>query len=325
MGNTGNAVFSQYYADHLSGGRRKNNPTLNAQTRTEQMYMRILTELAVNRFKWVGLPDSVDERFLETTLFFQGLSVFYFDPDFERFLALRSSGTGPINHYDNPTKFTVTGNLMFHSKTLEAGAHVIEDPETKEIIQMSAECVPIWANTMRCPDLDIVQIYAGKLARADQTIEIAIRNSRFTKLVTADENSQLSMTNIMRMVEEGLPVIQVNTAFDPAAIQSLDVGPTMGVVSELQIARTRLWNECMGLLGIQNANQDKKERLVADEVAANDEQTMGTRNIAMASRRYAASLINKLYGSKGLPMSVSVQWNADLEPAYKAMIETGNF
>lgn len=319
MAGTGDAVYSQYYADHLNGGRRKNNPTRNAQALTERMYMRVLTELAVNRFKWVGLPDTIDERFLETTLFFQGLSVFYWDQDFDKFLALRSSGTGPINHYDNPTKFTVTGNLMFHSKMLQAGQTWVTDPETKELTPIPAECVPIWANTMRCPDLDIVQIYAGKLARADQTIEIAIRNSRFTKLVAGDENSQLSMVNLMRLVDDGLPVISINTAMDVNAIQSLDVGPTMGIISELQIARTRLWNECMGLLGIQNANQDKKERLVADEVAANDEQTMGTRNIAMASRRYAASLINKLYD-----LTVSVQWNADLEPAYKAMMLTGD-
>jgi hypothetical protein len=320
MGATGDAVFNSMYRDHLNGGRRKNNPTKNQQAATELMYVRILSELAVNRFKWVGLPDSIDERFLETTLFYRGLSVFYFDKDFDRFLALRASDMGPVNHYDNPTKFTVTGNLMFNSKVLEGGAHVIVNPETEEQIQMPAECVPIWANTMRCPDLDIVQIYAGKLARADQTIEIAIRNSRFTKLVKTDENSQLSMANLMRMVEEGLPVIPVNTAFDTSAIESLDVGPTMGVISELQIARTKLWNECMGLLGINNANQDKKERLVADEVDANDEQTLGSRNIAMASRRYAATLINKLYG-----LSVSAQWNADLEPAYAAMIATGDF
>jgi hypothetical protein len=320
MGKTGDAVFSQFYRPHLNGGRPfKNNPNQNLQALTESMYLRVLTELAVNRFKWVGLPDTIDERFLEVNLFYRALTVFYFDKQFERFLALRGSGLGRINHYDNPTSFTVTGNLIFGSKTLSATQRTILDPETGEPITLPAECVPIWANTLRAPDLDIVTIYAGKLARADQTIEIAIRNSRFTKLIAGDEAEQLSLANINRMVEEGLPTINVTNAFDPKAILSLDIGPTMGVISELQIARTRLWNECMGLLGINNANQDKKERLVADEVEANDEQVMGARNIALASRRYAASLINKLYG-----LSVSVHMNTDLTPAYEAMLGIGN-
>jgi len=49
-------------------------------------------------------------------------------------------------------------------------------------------------------------------------------------------------------------------------------------------------------LGLNNANQDKKERLVTDEVSANDEQVMASRNIHLKARKTAADKINKMFG-----------------------------
>jgi hypothetical protein len=52
----------------------------------------------------------------------------------------------------------------------------------------------------------------------------------------------------------------------------------------------------MGMLGINGANQDKKERLVAAEVGANDEQVQASRNVALNARQFACEQINQLWG-----------------------------
>jgi hypothetical protein len=62
----------------------------------------------------------------------------------------------------------------------------------------------------------------------------------------------------------------------------------------------------MTFLGINNSNQDKRERLVADEVAANDQQISAARNSAMGARKYACEQINKRFG-----LDISVEWNED--------------
>jgi hypothetical protein len=64
----------------------------------------------------------------------------------------------------------------------------------------------------------------------------------------------------------------------------------------------------MGYLGIDNANQDKKERLVADEVDANDSQTSLMRNVNLQARQEACLLINKIYG-----LDVWVEYNTEVE------------
>jgi len=53
----------------------------------------------------------------------------------------------------------------------------------------------------------------------------------------------------------------------------------------------------MSLFGINNSNQDKKERLVADEVAANNDQVAVMRAINLNARQEACTKINRLFGT----------------------------
>lgn len=273
-------------------GPFNNSPSRNRLTVNERMYVRVLTELATNRFKWVGMPESIDQRFLELTLFNQALCVFYFDKEYDRYLALRASGTGRWNMYNNPTTFTTIGNAGYKSKTLKGN-----------------DCVPIWANYLRMPDSDIVYLYATKLAKIDRTIEINLDAMRHPFVVAVEESERQTFVNMMRQVQEGEPIIfgtpSLGASLDEK-IKILDMRLDRETVLNLQLSRARLWNECMSLLGINNANQDKKERLVSAEVGANDEQVMSTRGIAMVSRKIAAEQINERYG-----LSVSVEWNPD--------------
>lgn len=288
-------VWDNYYAPYASG--YKHNPTNDLQALTERMYLRHLTELAINRFKWTGLPNSIDPRFLELELFRKALAVFYYDKEFGRHLALAASGNGGLNMYENPVSFTTYGNRM-QTRTLKAN-----------------QCVPIWSNMLRCPDLDIVLVYAKRLASLDRTIEIASMNLRRTKVIVADENQRLSWQNINRQIDEGVEVIYGTSALDVTQVQVLDVGGDPVGLLNLQISKSKLWNETMTMLGINNANQDKKERVVADEVAANDEQVFATRGIALNSRRLAAELINKKFKyPDGTPLNVSVDYNTDSQP-----------
>lgn len=283
-------VHSEYYAPFMAGGRKGNynNPTNNAQALTERMYMRVLTEMSCNRFKWVGLPDSIDERFMELELFRAALVVFYRDHTYGRYLALRASGSGRTNMYDNPTSFTVTGGLMIN-KTL--------GPK---------QCVPIWSNYLRVPDMDIVVLYSRKLAAIDRTIEINSLNMRQQKIILAEEHERHSMLNILRQMEEGVPAILGTKALDMSNIQVLDLGVHPETLPKLMVAKSKMWNECMTLLGINNSNQDKAERLVADEVSANDQQIRAARSISMNAREQSAAQINERYG-----LHVSVRFNLE--------------
>lgn len=306
------------YANHLFAGEQLAASTnANREVQIENMYRQILTELAVNRFKWDGLPDSVDPRFLEMTLFYTALAVFYEDEDFDKFLAVRGSGMGYVNMLDNPTSFTViapgsvfTGDdntTTLNYKTLSA-----YDPTRHSKLDDAVrrrKAIPIWANAMRYPLLNVVSIYAKRLATLDRTIEINSENARRNKVLKVTDNMKLSAVNFVRQVVEGVDGIQVGGPMqDMEFVEALDLGINPDSFEKLHILRVRIWNECMGLLGIDNANQDKKERLVASEVGANSEQTDNARYVSLNWRQYAADQINDVFG-----LNISVDYRTELE------------
>ena len=121
----------------------------------------------MNRFEWSGLPEEIDARFLELTLTYRALAVFYLDHDTGKYVTAQGSGAGHMNFMDHPVSFTVIGPGTGAGKA-----------RTLTAVGAGAECVPVWANYLRCPDLDIIRIYAGKLAKLDRTIEITMDNMR---------------------------------------------------------------------------------------------------------------------------------------------------
>ena len=300
MARNGDPVYTQFYAPHLRGTGRKNNPRNNDQTMGELSYIRIFTELCTNRFKWVGMPDSVDERYLEMKLFAgAGGIVFYWDHDYDKYLVQPIAEVGNVNHYDNPTWFNIASNGGVRPKQLSA-----------------KDCVPIWANYLRTPDIDIVLRYARRLAALDTSLDITALNMRHPKIAVTDPNNKQSMVNILRQIDEGQSSIGVvnNVAGGGMGsiadnISVLDMGVPTGTLNELRTERTAQWNECMGLLGINNQGvSEKRERVQSAEVDANDEQVNATRNVAMNSRMQAASQINAMY--EGL--NINVVFNPDV-------------
>lgn len=294
-----------------SKGRTRSNNQVNNRTATlERMYVRVLSELCMNRFKYTGLEGTgIDARYLELQLFERALAVVFqhndvLDPSGEvvtpgtgKIVALAGSPVGAENFIGNYTKFQVYGS-RFMNRTLPI-----------------AECVPIWANYLRAPDLDIVFIYANKLAEIDRTIEINVKNARIAKGLIADDNTRLTAANVNDAIERGESVIKI-TRDITANIIPIDLGVDVKGIESLHITRQKYWNECMALLGINNANQDKKERLVESEVSANDDQVLTVQRVNLNARQEGIRQVNEMFGT-----DITVDYFGAITEADMPMIE----
>ncbi len=268
------------------------------------MYQRVLSELAMNRFKWHGLPDSVDERFMEKVIFTNGMAVFYWDRRYGKYLALQGTQQGDINMEGNYSAYGVHGT-NFPTITLSA-----------------EKCVPIYGNAMRTNDYDILSVFVYRLADLEMSLEINGHNARKPRVAFANENQQHTVQNINDAIDRGDSFIALR---DPEIVQSLasfDLGVSPDNLEKLDIVISRQWNKALMLLGINGANQDKKERLVASEVDANNEQVAGMRQVALKARQYAADAINaksravdssgnKIWGGQELNVTVEFDPNID--------------
>src|SRR5690606_19963683 len=97
-GGGADSLYSEHlYGNQLAGTPFQGNPGNNRKAIITRMYMRLLTELATNRFKWEGMPDSVDIRFMELTLFYRALAVFYHDDEFDKDLVMEAGAVGYVD------------------------------------------------------------------------------------------------------------------------------------------------------------------------------------------------------------------------------------
>lgn len=254
---------------------------------TEAMYIRILQELSMARFKWTGLPVTVDERYLEMVLHQQGMALFYKDEKVGRFLAVNAAGHG-TNMYGNPTSFTTADNNLQRQVSSKQG-------------------VPIWHNAMRIPDWDVVYLFAKKLADVEKTIDVNLVSMRNTQLIFVDEEERHTYMQMTRQMDEGQPRIFGTRSLDPSRITTVQLGVDKDQVKNLMEVKARRWNEAMTLLGINNTNQEKKERMVGAEVEGNKDQVTAVRSIHLKARKRAAEEINRIFRKDGL--NVSVDWD----------------
>lgn len=277
----GNSIYSNFLAPNQVPEQKDN---------VYQFHLWKFLEMSMTRFTWKNLPDTVDKRFLELTLNFRSLAVFYDMPGVG-LMALRATPVGINNMQDNPTSFTLYG----------ARGNTIRNVGI-------SECVPVWGSLLRWPDYLIMSYYAGMIAEIMTTFYSNVISSRHPVVLVGDDNFKTSLTNIWRQVQEGQPMIGVYDDLGLTIndrVTSLDMKVDVKSLDSLQIAKDKLLNDCYSFLGIDNSNQDKKERLVASEVDANDSQIEHYRDIALIPRQQGVELLNERYG-----LDASVEWNA---------------
>ena len=266
------------------------------QAALEYMYRRQLMGKCISRFTWEGLPNGIDPRFIETTIFNNGYSVFYYDSFFEMFMAMPATISGPLDIQDNPTGYRVTRNGVYSRDVL------------------ASESVCIWGNQIRVPEIDVVLSYAARLAQIDRTIEIDLLNERNPMIVACSQDQRLTVQNLISKIYDGEPVVwgTENLAVDNLAsmigVFPLNQNAGAGAVSSIKHmeSKAKIWGEALTMLGIMNVNSEKRERMVVEEAAANSGQVLASRESFMKPRQLACEQINEKFG-----LQVSCEWAVD--------------
>lgn len=244
-------------------------------------YFNRLSLLAKSVFKWNNLPNGIDEKWIEKYLFSEGKCMFFKDPVRGLMVAKCADG-GTLNYYDEPTILRpVATNYEQNSEGYENGS----------------ECVLIRNNDDMLPTRTTIKLYAYRLADISRTIDINVSAMKTPVLITCTEKQRTTLKNVYRQWNGFEPVIFGSKDLDLSGVNVLKTDAPI-VFDKLQIQKHHIWNECMTFLGINNANMDKRERLVDDEVQANNEQIEMSVDVMLKSRELACEQINKLFGTK---------------------------
>jgi hypothetical protein len=251
-------------------------------------------EFAINMFEWRNLPPTVDERFLELTLYEKGYCL-YFNDEVVGNLALTCTIGGMLDVYRIPTErraFAVNG----YNK-----------------ICTSQDSVLIFNNYLHTPTILTIELFARRLYEIERTIDVNVKAQKTPTLVLASEQQRLTMKNLYMQYDGNEPFIFGDKDMEFDGIKCLKTDAPY-VADKLQVLKHQIWNEALTFCGIENSNQDKKERLVADEVGSNYGNIEAQRNVMLNARRQAADKINRMFGTNievGFRSSLNTMVNSE--------------
>lgn len=268
---------------------------------TYMHYYNRLMELAISRFQWDGLPPTVDQRYLELTLFSKGQAVFFKEDGLDDYVALNVNANGKLDMYGIPTKRRAYGVGYQYDKELD---------ETNSVI--------IFNNYLHLPCMRDIEIFARELYDIDQAIRVNAKAQKTPILIACDENQRMTMVNLYKQYEGNEPFIFGTKAITPDSLKAISTGAPY-VADKLYELKTLVWNEALTYLGISNVNVVKKERLISDEVIRNQGGIISSRFSPLEMRRKACDEINELF-----ELNVSVQFMQDYREADDELMLEGD-
>ena len=254
--------------------------------RTYLQYVEHLPERSISMFEYINLPDTVDWRFLEMTLFEKGQALWFKDEVMGHVVMMFASN-GPFNIYRVP--------INRHAYAVNGYQNDLDENNS----------VIIYNNMIRTNSILDVKMYARRLYNLDRAIDVNANAQKTPVLIVCDQEQRLTMLNLYKEFDGNAPVVFGDKALDLSALRVLKTDAPY-VADKLFQLKTQTWNECLTRLGISNVAFQKKERLVSDEVIRSQGGTIASRYSRLEMRREAIDKINKMFG-----LNVEVNYRED--------------
>lgn len=245
---------------------------------TYQMYKRQMLNLAQNVFEFKNLPEFIDVAYINATLLQQG-SIAFFEDEVMGVIALPYSVIGKLDIYGRPQQIMARAYNGTYFRKLNKDEFVI-----------------MYDNTgFYSIYLDICQ-QAERIAQAKRTIDINLTHQRTPRIVKTSKDKELSVKKIL---EEFDSMCDKIVTYDAIDIDDIDVilAPAPFVADKVRQELEREFAEFYRLIGIANLQEQKKERVIVDEILTSQGGTIASRYSRYEPRKHAIELINKKFGT----------------------------
>lgn len=274
------------------GDRFWESANYNYRAYTKNLDM--LQSLAMNRFRWEGLPDTCDARFLEKALHRTGIATLSYKEDEPTriYTTLQAMPNGEYNMYGLPVAWRAVGydGLTDYPVTDENGV----------ICYYSYARVSPW---------NALEMYARKMAHYERTEDVNLTQQMKPAIMVAPQEKRLELVNILKQVDGGEPAIlgDDNLLNIVDKIKAFDIGVPL-ITEELARSHQNVLNQALLYLGIPHLAFEKGERMIEDEARANTAPTNIMLLDCLQARREFCDKVNAKFG-----LDVHVYFNEDLE------------
>lgn len=258
-----------------------------------QIYQDMFLGLMINRFRWVGLPEGCDEWFLERQLHLRGMATICHPEGMpELWQSLICNPDGGYNHYGYPVRWRAQGYA--------GDTEYRVTPDNGEVVYYSKSRQNPW---------NAIYMFALKMAHYSRTEDVNLSHQHKPWVLTAPQEKQLELTNLLKQIEGGEPAILGTSKFKELAqnITVIDTGVPL-VTEDLARCQQNVLNQFLLYAGIPHLAFEKGERMIEDEARANSAPTNLMLLDCLSARRMACRKLNKRFG-----LEIDVYFNDDFE------------
>lgn len=238
-------------------------------------YYYRLSSLMISSIKFKNLPLTINERFFRTQLYECG-SLLYFNDDILGNIITRFTMAGSLNIYNEPLLREAEASNGYH-RQLDASNSVI-----------------IYDNDLRFPMRNVIISYARRLYDIQSCLEMNLKTQKMPFIFKTDPKIKLSLENLFKKIDGNEYVIFTDKNFDQKLIEILNTEAPF-IADKLKALFNATWNEALTFIGIENANTDKKERLIVPEVESNSGNVEMSRLVRLSSIQNCLDLVNVMF------------------------------
>lgn len=263
-------------------------------------YLERMKKIALSMFEWENLPNSMNARFLEMCLFYNGQAAMLYDDNYGYINTMAADG-GYINIYGLPTEIQCYSYRFNQRRSL----YMTDTGEEK-----GSECILVMNNYERVPTAATVNLFAYRLAEAQRTADVNIKAQRTPILITTDQKQYFTLKKMYEEYDGNTPAIFADkNVITPDALKSLKTdAPWLG--QNIMDYKREIWNEFLTFLGISNLSE-KRERMISNEIDSNNELVNLNLQALLIPRKEACRQFNEKYGLMG-EKAINVKVRSDL-------------
>ena len=268
-------------------------------TRLRRYFRKYLFQKAISVFNW-NIPEEWDKDYFLYTLYGMGYIAIV---DTDQYGTICQGGAlGGYNLYYRPSYIIITNPLI--RGTITANIDV--------------DCAIIKLQPDYSSIMDIVGFYADQLAIASEALGINLVNVKTGTVFGAESKQKAeSYKKMYDALSAGDPAIVIDkTMLDeqgkPSWFPFVQDVKQNYVASDILSDMRKIESMFDTEIGIPNANTDKRERLITDEVNANNIETASRCELWMDSIRKGMAKANQLFG-----LSLSVDWRVSPESTWE--------
>lgn len=271
---------------------------MNDQTYID--YLERMKKICLSMFEWENLPTSMNARFIEMCLYYNGQAALLYDDDYGYINTMAADG-GYINIYGLPTELNCYSYRFNQRRSL----YMTDTGEEK-----GKECILVMNNYERIPTAATTTLFATRLAEAQRTADVNIKAQRTPILLTTDQKQLFTLKKMYEEYDGNTPAIFADkNVITPDALKAIKTdAPFIG--REIMEYKREIWNEFLTFMGISNLSE-KRERMVSNEIDSNNELVNLNLQALLIPRKEACRQFNEKYGLMG-DKAIDVKVRSDL-------------